>query len=590
MASKVKPRICRTNEISIPIDTEECVLWLNPVQSVDDIKNPTRDYAWITPDNTVYVFNGHKIVPIFSTNDSHIKWGHFDGDIKDQKDLYEILLKTVNGVKQNGTELPKDLEQKVNVSVPIMHIKVNNTELEPNDYTVNIDLTSYAQKSEIPTNLSQLTNDVGYITPETESDSVHTITFNGNLLNPDAQKNITINVRTFTSTSVSYQISDSKSTAPTGDWVTSVPTLDQQHPYLWTKFVHTYSDNTSETSYTIATTLDGIQVGGRNLLLNTKEFSVDKWKITGSRAIDSDGFYYCGLINSFSNYIVQEINKNTIYANDSYIVSFYAKAENDVVLEIKNDSVDNYELGLINIDETDWKKYILEIKFNKLDHSPQIAFLSRQNEVPVYIKSIKLEHGNTPTDWTPAPEDLEAYTDTKATEINNTLSTYAKKTDVPTKTSQLTNDSGYITSAQRIYKGTTDTGYEGTGWVDGDLYVQYVENEESIDFSETVTKTGRKWIDGKPIYKKVIKSTNVGLNNSMNISHGISNIKEIVKVEGIFFDGGNWNPLPQPSADGSKIIGLRVDNSTIRIVGNDTYSQKAERYLTVIIYFTATTD
>ena len=117
MANRVKPRICRTNEISIPIDTEECVLWLNPVQSVDDIKNPTRDYAWITPDNTVYVFNGHKIVPIFSTNDSHIKWGHVDGDIKDQKDLYEILLKTVNGVKQNGTELPKDLEQKVNVSV-----------------------------------------------------------------------------------------------------------------------------------------------------------------------------------------------------------------------------------------------------------------------------------------------------------------------------------------------------------------------------------------------------------------------------------------------------------------------------------------
>ena len=354
MANKVKPRICRTNEISIPIDTEECVLWLNPVQSVDDIKNPTRDYAWITPDNTVYVFNGHKIVPIFSTNDSHIKWGHVDGDIKDQKDLYKILLKTVNGVKQNGTELPKDLEQKVNVSVPIMHIKVNNTELEPNEYTVNIDLTTYAKTSDIPTKLSQLSNDTGYVTPETIDVPIQTITVNGNLLTPDEHKNVSI--------------------------------------------------------------------------------------------------------------------------------------------------------------------------------------------------------------------------------------------EVPTKTSQLTNDSGYITNASKIYKGTTENGYEGTGWVDGDLYVQYVENEESTDFSETVTKTGRKWIDGKPIYKKVIKQTNVGLNNSMSISHGISNIKEIVKVEGIFFDGGNWNPLPQPSADGSKIVGLRVDNSVIKIVGNDSYSQRTDRYLTVIIYFTATTD
>ena len=431
MANKVKPRICRTNEISIPIDTEECVLWLNPVQSVDDIKNPTRDYAWITPDNTVYVFNGHKIVPIFSTNDSHIKWGHVDGDIKDQKDLYEILLKTVNGVKQNGTELPKDIDQKVNVSVPIMHIKVNNTELEPNNYTVNIDLTSYAKTSDIPTKLSQLANDAGYITPETESDSVHTITFNGNLLNPDAQKNITINVRTLTSTSVSYQISDSKSASPTDDWVTSVPTLDPQHPYLWTKFVHTYSDNTSETSYTIATTLDGIQVGGRNLLLNTKEFSVDKWTITGSRAIDSDGFYYCGLIDGFSNAIAQEVETKPIYANDSYILSFYAKAENDVALEIK---IDSYTLGSINIDETDWKKYSLEIKFNNLDHSPRITFLSRQNKVTVYIKSIKLEHGNTPTDWTPAPEDLEAYADSKATEINENISSNIETSTTASKT------------------------------------------------------------------------------------------------------------------------------------------------------------
>ena len=59
-----------------------------------------------------------------------------------------------------------------------------------------------------------------------------------------------------------------------------------------------------------------------------------------------------------------------------------------------------------------------------------------------------------------------------------TPSSKAVNITVPTKTSQLTNDSGYITSAQRIYKGTTDTGYEGTGWVDGDLYVQY-EDEDS---------------------------------------------------------------------------------------------------------------
>ena len=227
MASKVKPRICRTNEISIPIDTEECVLWLNPVQSVDDIKNPTRDYAWITPDNTVYVFNGHKIVPIFSTNDSHIKWGHVDGDIKDQKDLYEILLKTVNGVKQNGVELPKDLEQKVNVSVPIMHIKVNDTEVEPNNYTVNIDLTTYAKTSDIPTKLSQFSNDMGYVTTETIDVPIQTITVNGNLLTPDAHKNVSIEIPTKVS-----QLSNDSGYAKTSEIPTKTSQLTNDSGYI----------------------------------------------------------------------------------------------------------------------------------------------------------------------------------------------------------------------------------------------------------------------------------------------------------------------------------------------------------------------
>ena len=258
MANRVKPRICRTNEISIPIDTEECVLWLNPVQSVDDIKNPTRDYAWITPDNTVYVFNGHKIVPIFSTNESHIKWGHVDGDIKDQKDLYEILLKTVNGVKQNGTELPKDLEQKVNVSVPIMHIKVNNTEVEPNNYTVNIDLTTYAKTSDIPTKLSQLSNDTGYVTPET-IDVIQTITVNGNLLTPDAHKNVSIEIPTKTSqlTNDSGYItsSDISGKADKSEIPTKVSQLANDSGYL-TKTVRIFK-GTTENGYEGTGWVDG---------------------------------------------------------------------------------------------------------------------------------------------------------------------------------------------------------------------------------------------------------------------------------------------------------------------------------------------
>lgn len=53
------------------------------------------------------------------------------------------------------------------------------------------------------------------------------------------------------STAVSYQSSTSGTTAPTGTWTAAVPTV-AKGSYLWTKTVWTYTDNTSETGYSVA--------------------------------------------------------------------------------------------------------------------------------------------------------------------------------------------------------------------------------------------------------------------------------------------------------------------------------------------------
>lgn len=53
------------------------------------------------------------------------------------------------------------------------------------------------------------------------------------------------------STAVSYQSSASATTAPTGTWAASPPTAAAGQ-YLWTRFVMTYTDNTSTTAYSIA--------------------------------------------------------------------------------------------------------------------------------------------------------------------------------------------------------------------------------------------------------------------------------------------------------------------------------------------------
>ena len=72
------------------------------------------------------------------------------------------------------------------------------------------------------------------------------------------------------STEVTYQIWANGTSTPTGTWVATVPNTTADKPYLWTRTVITYTDNTKSTSYSVGSTLKGVNVGGRNLFLKTK--------------------------------------------------------------------------------------------------------------------------------------------------------------------------------------------------------------------------------------------------------------------------------------------------------------------------------
>lgn len=56
---------------------------------------------------------------------------------------------------------------------------------------------------------------------------------------------------TITSQAVTYQVSTSGTTTPTGTWVTTIPAIPAGQ-YLWTKTVVSYSDGKSTTSYSIS--------------------------------------------------------------------------------------------------------------------------------------------------------------------------------------------------------------------------------------------------------------------------------------------------------------------------------------------------
>ena len=83
------------------------------------------------------------------------------------------------------------------------------------------------------------------------------------------------------STAITYQAGASQTSAPTGSWSTSIPKTTPALPYLWTRTVITYTDNTTSTSYSVSSTLDSVEIGGRNLLLKAKTECVWKFKYIG---------------------------------------------------------------------------------------------------------------------------------------------------------------------------------------------------------------------------------------------------------------------------------------------------------------------
>ena len=62
------------------------------------------------------------------------------------------------------------------------------------------------------------------------------------------------------STAITYQLCASQTTAPTGTWLGSPPAIDIFKPFLWTRTVTTYTDNTTSTAYSVSNTSNNVRM------------------------------------------------------------------------------------------------------------------------------------------------------------------------------------------------------------------------------------------------------------------------------------------------------------------------------------------
>lgn len=205
-------------------------------------------------------------------------------------------------------------------------------------------------------------------------------------------------------TAIAYQTSNSATKVPTGTWTTTIPATDVNKPYLWTRTTHTYTDNTVSTSYSVSSTLDSVDVGGRNLLRNS---AYEYYKFSKKY---NNGFINTGVDTlTYFRFTFGFYKDSTLIKEP--IVNYAIKETGHYALQVRNvsDTVSNRirikhnggsnDVILYNVlSEPIIKDQTYTISFDVIGFNPSVVG-------GLIVDNIKLEKGNVATDWTPAPED-----------------------------------------------------------------------------------------------------------------------------------------------------------------------------------------
>ncbi len=213
------------------------------------------------------------------------------------------------------------------------------------------------------------------------------------------------------STAITYQAGASGTTVPTGTWSTTVPATSAAMPYLWQRTILTYTDGTTSTAYSIGGTVEGVAVGGRNLIVGASKYRAASPAATTTA---SDAYSY------LADTSVQ-LEKDKVYT---------LQAVCDLPWSTAHGSPTGDNKGTIWIASADRKYHRVFTgdgttsgrrtwTFTHVGDTGEYQIRVNGYNAVAKFWDFKIESGNIPTDWTPAPEDTETEISSVTTRVTN---------------------------------------------------------------------------------------------------------------------------------------------------------------------------
>ena len=194
--------------------------------------------------------------------------------------------------------------------------------------------------------------------------------------------------------------------------------------------INTSESKLSASINSVERKIDGIEVGGRNLLLGTLNYDYGFDNKLDSRLEKIGDRLW---VKVYNDWLVRQ-TINTI-PNKTYTISFKVKpiadnTENSIYTPVKEIDDNNNEKYIsyqsFNFD----KEETFSFKVNTTTKKIRVSFLVMNSIYPsFYITDMKVEKGSVATDWTPAPEDLQRQTNQAKIEAEEASKAYAKAQD-----------------------------------------------------------------------------------------------------------------------------------------------------------------